>query len=239
MGSWHTIHLFNDKIFYNETVPLLKGDKGDLLPYYQKFLNTCTSGVCETSMEEMISIFNQMENDFRIFPAFQQYYMKDLGPFYDEYRWTYAYSAFFEQVVFRDCADYRPYYMLGKNSLKLKFSISLTKASNHIIGVLGEQNFSSVFCAEGFGITGWASSEEVKLVSSDLDNALAAGTNLSEHDLDFLTDFSNFLRVAARLNLGMIAGVDMREDTLSTLPQFKFSDEALWKDENIERLGFE
>lgn len=238
MGDWHAVHLFNDKIFYNETVPLLKGDKGDLLPYYQKFLTTCLGGVSEISMEEMISVFNQLENDFRIFPPFQKHIHTDLRAFYSEYKWSYAFSAFFEQVVFTDCADFLPYFISGKTGLShLLPDMPLSSAGHRILSLIGEMNYSTVFSAEGSGITGWISSEDVKLLLSDFENALQSGA-VPEDDIEVLGYFNNFLRIAARLDLGMIAGVNMREGDLRTLPQYKLSDELLWKKERTERLGF-
>lgn len=235
MGDWHTVHLFNDKIFYNEIVPLLKGDKGDLFPYYLQFLTTCLGGKSEISMEEMISVSNQLENDFRIFPPFQKY-LNNVTSFYSEYKWSFQFSRFFEYVVFTDCADYWPYFISGRTGIEhLLPDMPLSSAGHRALGILGEMNYSTVFSAEGMGITGWISSEDVKVLLSDIENSLQS---VPQDDMEVLEYFMNFLRIAAKLDLGMISGVNVDDGTLRTLPQYKLSDELLWKNERTERLGF-
>lgn len=227
MGHWHTLHLFNDERFYAETVPLLKGQQGDIQAYYTKYEQTCTNGVCDIPLSELVAVFNQLKGYRLEYPPFMEVIHKEWYPFLSTLQWTYHLSAFFEFVVFSHCADYAPYFRLGKYpALSRVPGIKKDSLSYEILGELG-MNYSSIFTAEGMGITGWITSEEVKNLLAGLQND------------EVIDDLITFLQVAASLNRGIIAGVDMRENELSALPSFKLSNKDIWDLQQIERLAFE
>lgn len=230
MGYWHTLHLFDDKRFYAETVPLLRGQQGDIEAYYTKYKQTCINGICDIPLSELVTVFNQLEGYWLEYPPFMEVIHKEWYPFLSTIPWTYDLSAFFEYVVFSHCADYAPYFRLGKHSAIHRVpGINRSGFSYAIIGEL-EMNHPGIFTVEGMGVTGWITSEEVK--------ALLAGLKNDEAVKD-IEDFIAFLEVTASLELGIIAGIDLRDNALRNLPSFKFSSRDMWDLQLIYRLAFE
>lgn len=230
MGQWHTLHLFDDKRFYTDTVPLLKGQQGDIQAYYTKYEQTCIKGKCDIPLAELVTVFNQLKGYRLEYLPFMEVIHKEWYPFLNTLPWTYHLSAFFEYVVFSHCADYVPYFRLGKSAAIHRVpGINHKGLSYEIICELSMNN-PGIFTAEGMGVTGWITSEEVK--------ALLAGLKNEEtiHDIE---DFIAFLEVTASLDMGVIAGVDLREGTLRELPSFKFSTRDMWDMQLIERLAIE
>jgi len=237
MGDWNTLHLFDDNTFYTETVPLLKGVQGDLRPYYESYLTTCLGGTCSISLQELVDIYNQMQNNFHDFPNFNELHDKGLS-FLPQRDGPYHLSAFFEHVVFSDCADLLPNYILGKQPLQNQFPDILTGGlGNALVCELGCSH-GNVFTSEGFGITGWLTAEEVDVLLADMEDYLALKPSIHEDDIWRIEDLGGFLTIATSLNMGILQGVDLRTDYLARLPQFKLSTRELWDSQKIERLTF-
>jgi len=238
MGDWNTLHLFNDTVFYNETVPLLKGIKRNLNPYYFSYLTTCLGGKCDTPLDTMVDVFNQMDKSFQKFPPFEAMWDKDYRGFLAKYKWSYHLSAFFEQVVFADCADLLPNYCLGKRGLPYQLPDILTGGLGNAIVCELKSNGNNIFTAEGAGITGWITAEEAEELLSDIDQYLATKPAIHEDDIWYLEDFAAFLRIAVTLKMGILQGANLREDVLKRSPQYKLSTREIWDTQKIERLTF-
>lgn len=57
MGHWQTLHLFDDKKFYKEVVPQLKGEIGDLTEACREFLKYyAIGGISHLSAEKINSL---------------------------------------------------------------------------------------------------------------------------------------------------------------------------------------
>ncbi|OMP80022.1 hypothetical protein [[Flexibacter] sp. ATCC 35208] len=230
MGQWHTLHLFDDKRFYTDTVPLLKGQQGDIQAYYIMYEQTCTKGICDIPLAELVAVFNQLKGYRLDYLPFMEVIHKEWYPFLSTLPWTYHLSAFFEYVVFSHCADYAPYFRLGKHAALHRMpGINSNGLSYEILGELS-MIYPGIFTVEGMGVTGWITSEEVKELLAGLKN---------EETINDIEDFIAFLEVSASLDMGIIAGVDLREDALRKLPSFKFSKRDMWDLQLIERLAIE
>lgn len=76
MGRWTTLHLFDDKLFYNKVLPELRGELGDLRAVYLEFLKVTKVGginkyspaelndLIKKDIEEFHLISNQMNDQF-------------------------------------------------------------------------------------------------------------------------------------------------------------------------------
>lgn len=80
MGIWTTLHLFSDTIFYNHTVPSLRGEKEDLTPHYRDCLpgyvtrsNELTeeqkAAMCHTALTDFHALARGFDASFRMHQA--------------------------------------------------------------------------------------------------------------------------------------------------------------------------
>lgn len=240
MGYWCTLHLFDEKKFYKEIVPILKGETGDLTADCQEFLKShVIGGTARLSKQELeklvnetikniVSISNSLDKSFRINTEYQkaQKYDAQLA-FFDTLEGYYDFCKFFEYYIFKTCADFFPHLPLGKGGVMRNFDISVKALSDSILGEL--DNWNPSFHYDGMGITNWLTHEDLQYLYLDKENL--------KHDDDSLAeDFFLLLKAAHNNELGFIKGVDMRENILELLPNNKIVKPETWTLENSSEL---
>lgn len=239
MGYWSTLHLFDDKKFYKEVVPVLKGETGNLNHECYEFLKSHVQGsithlskrdinnLVEQTIKKINAISNLLDKTFKTNSEFQKnkdydsqrHYLNDLDGYYD-------FCKFFEYYVFLTCSDFFPHLPLGKGGLFRNFEINVKTLSYSIIGALDNRN--EFLWGDGMGITNWITNEEVQYLYLDKEN-------LHFDDNERAESFISLLEVAYENNLGFIRGVDMREDRLELLPNNKLTNSEIWS--NINTTG--
>jgi hypothetical protein len=221
MGYWCSLHLFDDKKFYREVVPQLRGEIGDLIEASQEFLRYYTIGgishlseekissLVKQNIQRVVSVSQSMDPTFKIHNEFdkivgyenQKLFLRLLGGHFE-------FCEFVEYYIFKTCADFNPYLGLGKGGVSRNFTIpEKTIACN----VMSELDYWSEFFANGMiGITSWITHEDVELLFLDKEN-------LHFEDNERAESFLELLDIAYKNKLGFIMGVDMRESQLELL----------------------
>lgn len=240
MGYWCTLHLFDDKKFYEKVVPTLKGDIGDLNSICLGFLKShIPGGIEHLSKQESIrlvaqtiktihSISNAMDITFKIHEEFQKIqdyntrrqFLNDLDGYYD-------FCKFVEYYLFMTCTDFYPHLPLGKGGLAGNFELTGNNLSDSILEKLDYWN--EFLCGDGMGITNWISNEDVHLLYLDKENLHFTNNERAE---SFLT----LLDIANENNLGFVVGVDMREHILEVLPGNKLTNSLSWPNKKTAGL---
>lgn len=240
MGYWSTLHLFDDNKFYKEVVPALKGESGDLAADCLEFLRFHVLGgisrlspsdlnaVVEQTVGNIIAISNSLDATFRIHSEYKK--IKD----YDE-RFLFLshmdghddFCKFFEYYTFKTCSDFFPHVPLGKGGVSRNFELSIKTLSYAIIEELDDWN--DFFCAGGMGITNWITHEDIRYLYLDKEH-------LHYSDNERAESFMMLLEVAHDHKLGLIEGVDMREDRLELLPGHKLVAPGAWTSEHLTGL---
>lgn len=229
MGAWNTVHLFDDKIFFNETAPKLRGEKEGIRQRYDEHLKFCTNWTCDTLLEKLISVSQEMDKHFTKYPGFKP--NEDLSAFFRAHKWTYDFAHFFEMMVFSECADFFPYGRLGKSIIANKLIYNKTSMSHEIIGILAGDD--RVFNCEGFGVTGWITAEEAELLLLDIERVEYKG---NENDRWWANEFIQFLKIGVAHNKGLITGRDLHDQMIKKLPPYKLVPESVWQDHQNEIL---
>ncbi|XZF15834.1 hypothetical protein ACTHGU_06835 [Chitinophagaceae bacterium MMS25-I14] len=227
MGYWITVHLFDDTIFYSEVVPTLRGLKGSFASDYSDFLKTYLHGAAapiankqfdaylEKSVRRITEIANEFDESFRVHREYNAIednrdQRRDFLNQYDSY---YEFGKFFEYYIFKTCADYYPYLPVGKRPISHKLNFNDDALA--ISFICDFDYWDGIFSADATGILNWAGKEDTALLYLDKHNIKPGRW---EYDKYFAETFQQFLDIAHKNNLGLIMGVDMREDVLRRLP---------------------
>lgn len=225
MGYWCSLHLFDDKKFYREVVPQLKGEIGDLTEASREFLKHYLVGgtshlsderlnaLIEQNNHRIISISKSMDETFKIHYEFDKitgyenkiYFVGQLDGHYE-------FCEFMEYYLFKTCADFNPYLGLGKGGVSRNFNIARKTISCNVMSEL--DNWNDFFSQGMMGITNWITHEDVELLFLDKEN-------LHFEDNERAESFLELLSVAYKNKLGFIVGVDMRERQLELLYENK------------------
>jgi hypothetical protein len=242
MGYWCTLHLFDHDRFYSETVPELKGQKGDLLPSYMRFLQTHiiggikhlsdkeTENLALTQLDNIYKISNSFNSEFNHqspFHTFKNYELelKYLG----ELNGHYDFCKFFEYYIFEQCADFYPHVPLGKGGIGRNFELKTNSLSYEVISKLDSWN--SFFLQDTFGITNWITNEDIEALHLDKNN-------LEKINIKIADSILNLVKLAIKNKLGFIAGVDLNIERNELLPQNKLLSSSIWKNKEFANLLF-
>lgn len=236
MGYWCTLHLFDDKKFYKEIVPTLKGETGDLTADCQEFLKSHVTGstsrlskqelekLVNETIKNIVSISNSFDKNFKINSEYQKIENYDAKlAFLNSSDKHYDFCKFFEYYIFKTCVDFFPHLPLGKGGVSRNFEISAEALSDSITGEL--DNWNDFFCFYTTGITNWISHEDVQYLYLDKDN-------LKHDDNERAKAFLSLLEIAHSNELSFITGVDMRDEILELLPNNKTVKPETWTLEN-------
>ncbi|WP_294282890.1 hypothetical protein [uncultured Chryseobacterium sp.] len=240
MGYWCTLHLFDNKKFYSEVVPVLKGETGDLTADCQEFLKSHLTGstlrlskqelekLVNKTIETIVSISNAFDKTFKINSEHQKIgddnaqieFLSNLDIHYD-------FCRFFEFYIFKTCADFFPHLPLGKGGIMRQFKRSPETLFYSIIGELDDWNPS--FHYAGMGIANWLTHEDLQYLYLDKENLKYDDDSLAE-------DCLLLLEVAHNNELDFITGVDMNENILELLPNHKIVKPETWTLETSSEL---
>lgn len=243
MGYWSTLHLFDDNKFYKEAVPALKGESGDLTADCLEFLGSHIVGgvsrlsasdlntLVEQTVGNIIAIANSLDPTFRIHKEYHHINGHDeRNLFLNQIHGHYDFCKFFEYYIFKTCSDFFPHLALGKDGVSRNFELPVKTLSYAIIEKLDDWN--GFFCAGGTGITNWITHEDLMYLYLDKEHLHFNDNQRAEH-------FLKLLEVAHDHKLGLIEGVDMREDRLELLPGHKIIAPGAWTSENSAGLHWE
>lgn len=238
MGRWTTLHLFNDKLFYNKIVPELKGEEGDLSNIYLEFLRTwMIGGIDQFSENELQNIIQNTLRKFHVFlKKMDSRFLKhaDFDPQAISLSTSSGYAdyelcQFFQYYIFYTCADFYPHVPCGKRGISPNMLEDKTVGCEVLEGLAYSDR---TFSYDG-GIDTWITNDEVALLYYDRNLLVDSDDNFVSLDA-----FLSLLEVAFNNKLGLIIGGDMGEDMLETLPPFKLSNKKQWEKLPSPRLLF-
>jgi hypothetical protein len=231
MGYWRTLHLFDDKKFYKEVVPKFKGKTGDLTNDCLEFLKShVTGGLNHLSEQQIINLVNQtIENIISISKTFDEIFKTNFDyqkienydtqrHFLNKLEGHYEFCKFFENYIFKTCADFLPHLPLGKGGVSRNFDMKIKTLSYALVTDLDDWN--EFLTCDG-GITNWITHEDIEYLYLDKEN-------LRFEDNPIAEGFLSLLEIAHDNRLGLIMGVDMREDKLARLQSYKLVPKEKW-----------
>jgi hypothetical protein len=238
MGNWHTLHLFNDKIFYQDLVPKFKNHKYNLRQEYLEYMkHNTTGGINQYEVEELNRIIDNSIRDIRFhtdkmneeFKVHSEYNFiegyKNKRKYLSNYPIVYSLGCFMEFMIFSKCADFYPQKTLGKAGLRVEASKN-SVADEILVNI---NFYDSIFIADDYsGIFGWITNEEVELL-------YYSKNQLINHDAGFI----NLLDKAFEYKLGLVIGVNMHEGVLKRLDSFKLIPIEKWDNSSLEGLCVE
>lgn len=246
MGHWRTLHLFDDKKFYSEIVPQLKGDVDGLENSYLEFIRTHLLGgmshltkeeinkLIDRHLKSLFSIANTIVKDFKrhlVFDSISAY--QDKIDFMNQLSGHYDFCNFLAYYIFETCADFFPYVPLGKGGVLRNFNINLKALSYSVLGEL--DGYNDFLCGpDRMGVTNWISYEDVELLFLDKSNL-----HFNNNNNELATSFLTLLDIAQKNKLGFIMGQDMRENILEQLPKNKLISNSDWMNLANNGLLFE
>ena len=217
MGQWNTLHLFDEKRFYEQVVPAVKTNKELMSNYYDKF--PLVFYTYEDDDEPVVSkavriesamwVANRMSEDFRSYP-------------YDKRHPTERYEYCIDDLqdflfvaAFSECALFFPYVKLG---YRLLYSALDLDDPNPVVQLINRiyhpQYEQGIFPGESM-IRNWVSHAEVAAVMNTLESLeprLRTDEPIkNEWAKGFVNTLKAFFQVANDHGLGMICCLDPDE----------------------------
>lgn len=198
MGQWNTLHVFDDRKFYQEVIPKMINDD----EFLKKYINskvakifTGSSDAAEIQIVKLRDFIKHLDEDFKSYSG-------------NEVEIPYEINKLIEIIVFSECAIFSPYFKLG---YRLFFS-SIAFSKEEILAeeimynlVYGEE--SNIFSSNEGGIKSWISSEELELVIYDLEHLVPKETRAV-----YFEEFIQFIKEVHKHKLGLICCIDPREE---------------------------
>lgn len=243
MGYWTTLHLFDDNSFYKNVVPSLKGQNENIRSEFfefskyhkiggvEHFTNNELALFLDSSVSEIVNIANSFDKTFKFHNEFHKIVDYSASKLYlSKVEGLYDFCRFFEYYIFKTCADFFPHIPLGKGGVFRNFNLNYKTLSYSIICELDNEN-DFFGLGERMGITNWITHEDVELLYLDKENLHYEDNN---HAIGFMT----LLEIAFKNKLGLIMGIDMRQDVLEQLPSNKLINSDIWVETNKKGLLF-
>jgi hypothetical protein len=238
MGSWVTLHLFDEGKFMNDVIPSLKLDTDEFrenvaeyLSYFNiggtdrlnehqllKLISKTSTNILETASKFDLLLKNFKENEQTNVVERGISEIANNDGYYD-------FAKFFEYSIFNICADFFPYIPLGKAGL-----FNANKPENNSLFdsiVYTHMNRSYMYSCDGAGIECWIPAEDTMLLYYCMEE-------MNIENNEFLKIIKGFLEVAIKNNLGIIVGRDLRGEGLERLPRNKILSELEWDKINIK-----
>lgn len=241
MGVWNTLHLFDINEFYENRVPILRGEKGSLENDYKEFLKSYKIGgisklssselikQIEKSVSEIIKISNLFDPTFRTHKIYDSIESWDEKRKYlNDNEYYYEFDSFFEYYIFKYCADFYPHLSCGKGGLFSRLNPKVSSIGYEILSIIENESF---FSPDSMGIINWISTEETELLSNSGNDFNKR--NYQEGENLYFDQFMHFFDIASSNKLGLIRGQDMRENILEKLPQYKLIEKNEWINYNF------
>lgn len=251
MGDWNTLHLFNDRYFYEHLVPDFK-DKGAIFKRYMdsllgKYILWDNSN-SEARTRQLVAFCRQLLPDFKRHEKYYEIQKRQKKP-------TEVYAEFIAQqvrdedhfqkenadviedlnrlltlIIFSECASFNPHLILGRRIFSGNVHAKAGSIADDIItqvryNELGSPYYSNMSNCNG--LTNWITNEELQLLWLDRDNLQLAPDGSEQ----YLQEFLAFTELALLHDCGLIAVTNVNESTLTMIekPRLKIDIDPLTK----------
>lgn len=239
MGSWNTLHHFDDRKFYSEIVPDLKND-GQLLHKYfnSKFAKRILyrrEDTINKEIAEIIKFSRFLDKDFKLHETLYEIKTREKNinesytdfiekRFQDERDFENANGEIIESInslltliIFSECAAFNPHLILGRTIFTDCVMATPNSTAEEIMDNFTNNGLGSIFYSSYSncnGLINWVTNEDLQLLWLDKENIYSAD---AETD-NYFSDFCTFIEIALENNLGVISGTNMNESTLKLIP---------------------
>ncbi|REG20496.1 hypothetical protein ATI61_12161 [Archangium gephyra] len=233
MGDWNTLHVFDDRRFHEETVPMLRGKKAGLEEHFSRFLETCVvPGHRDFDFEEVLLLFRQFNADFTRHPEYEALVAQEgETQFVRIHPREFYIRRFFEFVVFAECASFFPHFQMGKTLFT--GAVDVKQGDTAVTGLLDHLAYgypNNPWMWDGDGIRAWVSAQDAKVMHDS-----GSIVPQEEEYAQYVEEFQRFLGVVTQNNLGLLSAVNLSADRYEkSAPPLQ--NEKLWKGVELKYL---
>ena len=238
MGDWNTLHHFDNKKFYSEIVPDLKGN-GQLLKKYfnSEFGKYIAYGNDKNDerIDEILKFSHLLDSDYKSHKVLLDIQTRKKGineeyssfiqkRYQDEENFQRTNGHIIEDInliltliIFSECAAFNPHLILGRSILKGCVNAKPKSVSEEIISNLINNELGSIFYSSRSNCNGfinWVTYEDLELLWLDKENLYPTDKDSEK----YFSDFFKFIEIALENELGVISGTNMNEEILKLIP---------------------
>lgn len=253
MGSWNTLHHFDDKKFYSTIVPDLQSEGHLLRNYFNsefgKYI-VYDNDQNEGRITDIIKFSQFLDDEFKIhetllsiqtrnksvnedYNHFIKKKYKDEDDFYRKNGQIIEdINLVLTLIIFSECASFNPHLILGRSIFTGCVSAKPGSVAEDIISDFTNNESGSIFYSSHSncnGIINWVTNEDLQLLWLDKENLHSAGKDADK----YFSDFYKFIEIAIENDLGVISGTNMNERIL------KLISSPLSVEIDIKELGLE
>ncbi|WP_131401745.1 hypothetical protein [Chryseobacterium sp. JM1] len=237
MGSWNTLHHFDDKKFYSTIVPDLQSEGHLLRNYFNsefgKYI-VYNNDQNEGRITDIIKFSQFLDDEFKIhetllsiqtrkksvneeYNHFIKKLYKDEDDFYKENGQIIEdINLILTLIIFSECASFNPHLILGRILFTGCVSAKPGSVAEDIVSNFTNNESGSIFYSSHSncnGIINWVTSEDLQLLWLDKENLHSAGKDADK----YFSDFYKFIEIAIENDLGVISGTNMNEEVLKLI----------------------
>lgn len=237
MGSWNTLHHFDDKKFYSKIVPDLRGEGYLLRNYFNSEFGKYIVGNSDQNEERITDIikFSQLlDDEFKIhetlfsiknrkksvneeYSSFIKKLYKDEDDFYRENEPIIEdINLILTLIIFSECASFNPHLILGRTIFTACVGAKPGSIAEEIISDFTNNELGSIFypvASNCNGLINWVTNEDLQLLWLDKENLYSTGKDAEK----YFSDFYKFIEIAIENDLGVISGTNMNESFLKLI----------------------
>jgi len=230
MGDWNTLHIFNDRDFYDRLVPDFK-DRGAMFKHHMDSLlgkyilgNNDNS---ETRTLHLVDLCRQLKPDFKIHGAYYKIESRQKKPtedykdfiskrVEDGHDFLRVNASVIEDlnllltlVIFAECGAFNPHLILGRRTFSSNIKARPGSLAENIIQQTWYHPLGSIYTT-GSGPMNWISYDELNLLWLDKHNLHVP----PEGSEQYLQEFLEFTELALQHKCGFISVTNVNETML-------------------------
>lgn len=245
MGDWNTLHIFNDRHFYERLVPDFK-DKGELFKRHMdsllgKYILWDNSN-SEARTQQLVTFSRELTPDFKVHEKYYQIQGRKKKPTEvyaefiskrvqddDDFRHIHAdviedLNQLLTLIIFTECASFNPHLVLGHRIFTGNVEAKAGSIADNIITKITYNELGSPYYGNWSncnGLINWITNEDLQLLWLDRDN-LQIPADGSE---TYLQEFLAFTELALQHECGFISVTNVNERTLTMIenPKLKIN----------------
>lgn len=244
MGQWNTLHLFDDRKFYDEVVPSMQS-KDILKKCFASKEGRYALEDAEILVKERVEVIQELSSklslDFRVHSGLVRD-LKNCINREEKVKVSALYSNKAEDfnnillvLIFSKCALCSPYFTLGYRLITsyLKYRKSDSICENYVKKLMYfEKSGTLISLGTGDGIRNWLTAEEVKIFVENYEDIIP--NKRERYAKRYIKEFKTFFELAAKNNYGLLACLDLNEGLYAH--QRPIGQEINWQKYQLENL---
>lgn len=237
MGDWNTLHIFDDRYFYERLVPDFK-DKGESFKRYMdsllgKYILWDNSN-SEARTQQLVTFCRELTPDFKVHEKYCEIQGRQKKP-------TEVYAEFISKrvkddeefrhknadaiedlnrlltlIIFTECASFNPHLILGRRIFSGSVDAKPGSIADNITTRITNNEWGSPYYSNMSncnGLINWITNEDLQLLWLDRDNLYSPPDGSQE----YLQEFLAFTELALQHDCGFISVTNVNESTLTMI----------------------